>query len=74
MHIYDRHLSAALDILARIKDGIENKDPFIIDNLEEQPKLILDDNIHNIYECDMDSFKIENYHPNKTNYKFDIAI
>lgn len=74
LHIYDRHLSAALDILARIKDGIENKDPFIIDNLEEQPKLILDDNIHNIYECDVDNFKIENYHPNKTNYKFDIAI
>ena len=45
-----------------------------MNNLKEQPKLILDYNVHNIYECNMDSFKVENYHPNETKYSFDIAI
>lgn len=74
LHIYDRHLSAALDILGKIKKGIEDNNPYVIFNLEEQPKLILDKDVSNIYDCTMDSFKIEDYNPNETNYKFDIAI
>lgn len=74
LHIYDRHLHIALNILAKLNAGMKCEDPFVMNNLKEQPKLILDDNVHNIYECNVDSFKIESYHPNETKYSFDIAI
>lgn len=62
-HIYDRHIAQIKEMLER--KGQENTDAL---------KLVLDTDKDNFYDFTIDDFKLENYEPNKPNFKFELAI
>ena len=61
MHIYDRHIPIAKDIL-------KNKPT------DKQPILKINPEIKNFGDFAVDDFSLENFESNGKNYKFDIAI
>ena len=61
MHIYDRHISIAKDIL--------NNKPS-----DKQPILKINPEVKNFGDFVVDDFSLENFESNGKNYKFDIAI
>lgn len=62
LHIYDRFFDQANNLINR--DGQKNEVNFYLDVPDKT----------NFYEIKQSDFKLENYHPNKNQLKFDIAI
>lgn len=63
VHIYDRHLNQAYELLKR--EGQEDSDKI---------KLVLNPEKTDFYSFTIEDFKLENYKPNKPNFKFELAI
>lgn len=61
MHIYDRHIPIAKDILKNKPSG-------------KQPILKINPEVKNFGDFIIDDFSLENFESNGKNYKFDIAI
>ena len=62
-HIYDRHVEQVKEMLER--SGQED-----CTNL----RLVLDTDKADFYSFTLEDFKLENYEPNKPNFKFELAI
>lgn len=62
--IYDRHLSGAITMLNRFKDG----------TVKQQPTLILNPNKTNFYDFTIEDFIMENYTPIKPQLKLELGI
>lgn len=63
VHVYDRHLNQAYELLKR--EGQEDSDKI---------KLVLNPEKTDFYSFTIEDFKLENYKPNKPNFKFELAI
>lgn len=61
MHIYDRHIPIAKDILKN-------------EPSDKQPILKINPEVKNFGDFMVDDFSLENFESNRKNYKFDIAI
>ena len=61
LHIYDRHIEQANEILSRTPSN-------------KQPKLILDTNKTNFYDFKVEDFKLINYDPVKPQITFELGI
>jgi len=61
LHIYDRHIEQAKELLNRTTS-------------DKQPKLILDTDKTNFYEFTISDFKMQNYDPIKPQLNFELAI
>ena len=70
--IYDRHMSAADEMLKRYYDVCDGKPHYLID--ENNPKLVLNPNVTNFFEMTIDDFTIENYEPIKPQLKLELGI
>lgn len=62
-HIYDRHVE-------QVKEMLERKGQEDCTGL----RLVLDTDKTDFYTFTLDDFKLENYEPNKPNFKFELAI
>jgi thymidylate synthase len=69
--IYDRHIEAAKEMLARRFD-VEKKE-FMNDEIKT-PKLILNPEKSNFYEFTIDDFTMENYEPIKPQLRLELGI
>lgn len=65
LHLYDRHIEQAKELLKRNLELIYKMDC---------PKLVLNPNKTNFYDFTIDDFSVENYDPIKPNLKFELAI
>lgn len=63
LHIYDRHIDGAKELIVRFNE---------ID--DTQPKLILDTDKTDFYSFTIDDFRVEDYEPIKPQIKFELAI
>ena len=70
--IYDRHMSAADEMLKRYYDVCDGKPHYLID--ENNPRLVLNPNVTNFFEMTIDDFTIENYEPIKPQLKLELGI
>ena len=72
--IYDRHIDAAYELLARYAQLSydENKILFFGDELVKQPMLYLKSN--DFYNTTIDDFIMENYSPMKPQLKLELGI
>ena len=61
LHIYDRHLDQAREMLLRPSSN-------------KRPSLILDTDKSNFYDFTIDDFKLIDYYPAKPQLKFELAI
>ena len=61
LHIYDRHIEQAKELLSRTPS-------------EKQPKLILKEGNTNLYVFNLDDFELIDYEPVKPQLKFDLGI
>lgn len=61
VHIYDRHIEQAKELLSRPSNG-------------KQAKLILKEGKTNFYDFTIDDFEIVDYDPNRNQLKFELAI
>ncbi|NBI05698.1 thymidylate synthase [Senegalia massiliensis] len=61
LHIYDRHIEQAKQLLKRTPS-------------DKQPKLILDTDKNDFYEFTINDFKMQNYDPIKPQLNFELAI
>lgn len=61
MHIYDRHIEQAKELLSRTP-------------VDKQPKLILDTDKTNFYDFTIDDFKLVDFEPAGEQLKFELAI
>ena len=61
LHIYDRHIEQANEMLNRTPS-------------EKQPKLILNPNKTNFYDFTVDDFELIDYEPVKPQLKFELGI
>ena len=62
-HIYDRHVE-------QVKEMLERKGQEDCTDL----RLVLDTDKTDFYTFTLEDFKLENYEPNKPNFKFELAI
>ena len=61
LHIYDRHIKQAKEILARTPSN-------------KQPKLILKEGKTNFYDFTIDDFELIDYEPVKPQLRFELGI
>ena len=61
LHIYDRHINQAKELLARTPSN-------------KQPKLVLKEGKTNFYDFTIDDFEMIDYEPVKPQLKFDLGI
>lgn len=72
--IYDRHIDAANEMLARYRKKSEDKVWEKITTDLENPMLVLNPNATNFFEMTIDDFTMKNYEPMKPQLKLELGI